>query len=391
MALPTITPVSKLVSLLSDKFQSLNLNIVDNILFHLGIADIYALHATSRSLRWLVGYMTDSPSLLNVNKQLRLFVKDPLRFRSELGRTDGLIAGDFVCNFFEYGTYKDFNHLHVYVDKGGKWLAFITYLLNVEGYRYQSELEPYCFERQIGTNVCIITVKRTDGPPIIDIINTATTTLDLNIISWNKAYSLLPRLNIAHHKFYPLKTLNNEVGQVLHRRYKWGWTTRDLLWPDLTQEFLPANGCRQVGGKYTLAINLGGLPREYFTPDHDYVLEGAVYSLVHQMNSRGRPLSASIQPMKKSIGLKYVHTNGASGLHYKDWEEFFEDRLNRWVYVEIAKTHRLHNRPPSFVFLEPGNFRVNIPPNYEPPRDDWDYADDQVILWFREWERNHKH
>lgn len=116
---PSEKSVSKLIGLLSDKSQNPSLTIVDTILFHLRIADIYALHATCRSLRWLVDYMTDSPHLLNINKQLGPFVKDPMRFRSELGKYDGLIAGGFVRNFFEFGRW-DVTTLALYVEQGLK-------------------------------------------------------------------------------------------------------------------------------------------------------------------------------------------------------------------------------------------------------------------------------
>ncbi|KAJ0148993.1 Aspartate aminotransferase, cytoplasmic [Fusarium oxysporum f. sp. albedinis] len=95
-------PASKLIELLSDNSKRLSLTIVEIILLHLGIADIYSLHALSRSLRWLVDYITDSPCLLNITRQLQAFINDLIRFQRELGRHDRLIAGDFICNFFEF-------------------------------------------------------------------------------------------------------------------------------------------------------------------------------------------------------------------------------------------------------------------------------------------------
>lgn len=126
-------PASRLINLLSDKSQIPNLTIVDTILFHLGIAGIYSLHASSRSLRWLVDYMTDSPCLLSITRQLQTFVSDPICFRVELGKHDGLIAGDFVRNFFEFGRWE-VSSLLLYVEKGPKCEGFIKYLLEHEGY-----------------------------------------------------------------------------------------------------------------------------------------------------------------------------------------------------------------------------------------------------------------
>lgn len=162
--------VSKLVGLLSDESRNPNLTIVDTTLFHLGIADIYALHATCRSLRWLVGYMTDSPRLLNINKQLGPFVEDPMRFRSELGKHDGLIAGDFVRNFFEFGRWE-VTTLLLYVEQGLKSQGFIDYLRDHEGYRTKSQ-QPRILERNKPPGFYIV-IKATIGPPIINLINEA--------------------------------------------------------------------------------------------------------------------------------------------------------------------------------------------------------------------------
>lgn len=133
------SPASKLIELLSSNSTNPSLYIVDKILFNLGIADIYALHAACRSLRWLVSYMSQSPSLLNINKQLGPFVKDPVRFRYELGKHDGLIAGEFVRNFLEFGRWN-VPSLLVYVPQGSKSQGFIKHLRDEEQYTAESDV-----------------------------------------------------------------------------------------------------------------------------------------------------------------------------------------------------------------------------------------------------------
>ncbi|RGP70021.1 hypothetical protein FSPOR_4312 [Fusarium sporotrichioides] len=370
---------SKLVELLSNKSGNPNLTIVDTILFHLGIADVYSLQASSRSLRWLVNYMTASPCLLSITKQLQPFVVDPTQFRSELGRHGGLIAGDFVRNFFEFGRWQ-VNSLFLYVERGSKCQGLIRYLLQHEGYRTYSE--KLVFRRDRDPDLFII-IKSTRDPPIIDIINEATTTAGLNFISWNKAYCLLPVPTIRFHKFYTLKPFDNTIGQSLRQRAKLGWTTRDLLWPDLTKELISDKECRQIGGPSTLIINLGSNPPGDYTPD--YVLERSVYSVVWKSTGSSRRLVASMKLSPMSHALLYPHTNGDIGDGCKDWWSFLRERLDRWVYVEVVKTD-YDLRPHGFYFLAPGNFRISIPAGYQVP-DTWDYADDQIIPWFQEWER----
>jgi hypothetical protein len=126
-------PTSNLIQLLSSNSQHPSLNIVDTVLFHLCIADIYALHATCRSLRWLVSYMTESPSLLNINTQLGPFIKDPVRFRHQLGKHDGLLAGDFVQTFFDFGRW-DVSTMLIYIERGPKSQALLNYLHDEEQY-----------------------------------------------------------------------------------------------------------------------------------------------------------------------------------------------------------------------------------------------------------------
>ncbi|GKU21451.1 hypothetical protein FLAG1_06217, partial [Fusarium langsethiae] len=307
------------------------------------------------------------------------FVTDPTQFRSELGKHGGLIAGDFVRNFFDFGRWH-VNSLLLYVERGSKCQGLIRYLLQHEGYRTYSE--KLVFRRDKDPDLFII-IKSTRDPPIIDIINEATTTAGLNFISWNKAYCLVPVPTIRFHKFYTLKPFDNTIGQSLRQRAKFGWTTRDILWPDLTKELISDKECRQVGGSSTLVISLGNNPPGDYTPD--YVLERSVYSVVWKSTGSSRRLIASMKLSPMSHALRYPHTNGDIGDGCKDWWRFLRERLDRWVYVEVVKTD-YDLRPHGFYFLAPGNFRISIPAGYQVP-DTWDYADDQIIPWFQEWER----
>lgn len=380
----TAPHVSKLIEFLSEKSQNPSLTIIDSILSHLGIADVYSLHATCRSLRWLVDYMTSS-SLLDINKQLTPFAKDPVQFRYELGKHDALIAGDFVRNFFEFGRWDD-DSLLIYIEQGSKCEGFTKYLCDIEGYHAESGQGYQNFYRE-NSRGRYISVMSAAYPPVVEILNKSLTTAGANFISWNKAYSLFPIPTIKLHKLYPLKQLDNTFGRLLRRYATRGWTTRDICWPDQTRVGLPRNGYRRVSDSSTLIVKLRDCPRRDFTPDQ--VLENAIFSVKGQGywpsdEDINLPLSINIKPVK-SIALRYTHTNGVSGGDCQSWEEFLNERLQRWIYVEMIRMEP-ERRPPGFYILVPGQYHVNVPHTYKPPNT-WDYADDQITLWFKEWER----
>ncbi|KAK6716530.1 hypothetical protein SNK04_007479 [Fusarium graminearum] len=108
--------------------------------------------------------------------------------------------------------------------------------------------------------------------------------------------------------------------------------------------------------------------------------------MVWKMMGSSRRLLATIKPAPISHALRYPYTNGDIGDGSKDWWRFLRERLERWIYVEVVKTD-YDQRPHGFYFLAPGNFRVSIPVGYQVP-DTWDYADDQIIPWFKEWEKS---
>ncbi|UPK92792.1 hypothetical protein LCI18_003727 [Fusarium solani-melongenae] len=299
--------------------------------------------------------MTESPSLLNINTQLGPFFNYPMRFRSELGKCNGLIAGDFVQNFLEFGRWGVTTML-LYVEQGLKLQGFIDYLRDHEGYETRSQ-QHRILERNDAPGF-YIWVRATPGPPIINLINEAYTTAGLNVISWNKAYSLLPILTVVHHKFYSIKPFNNILGLTLRGRAMYGWTTRDMLWPDQTTQLISRKQCRQIGGPHSLVIDLENLPPGDYTPD--YVLDGSVFFVAWESRDDTRRLSVSMQPAIESTALRYTYTNGAGCRASREWKKFLRDQLDRWNYIEFAKMSQ-EERPPGFYFRAPGNYRVYSP------------------------------
>ncbi|KAF4636655.1 hypothetical protein G7Y89_g1438 [Cudoniella acicularis] len=83
-------------------------------------------------------------------------------------------------------------------------------------------------------------------------------TTSVNIITWNRAYSMFPAQTVIHHKSYALRLWNDEFGSLLREQVDQGWTNRDIIWPDLTTDarYRIRNGLRRVGDRSSLAVPL---------------------------------------------------------------------------------------------------------------------------------------
>ena len=72
-----------------------------------------------------------------MDKALRHYVDDPQGFRSQMAKSDALIVGNFVAQFFER-VFGDREPLDVWVREGERSELFIQYLFDIAGY---SEIE----------------------------------------------------------------------------------------------------------------------------------------------------------------------------------------------------------------------------------------------------------
>ena len=101
---------------------------------HLSIAEIVALTRTCKKYADLYQYLL--PVQWNVDRRLRRFVRDPCGFRSQMAKSDALIAGSFIVQFFERTPWKP-SDLDIFVEDGGYGECantFQRYLLDKEGY-----------------------------------------------------------------------------------------------------------------------------------------------------------------------------------------------------------------------------------------------------------------
>jgi hypothetical protein len=67
------------------------------------------------------------------------------------------------------------------------------------------------------------------------------------------------------------------------------------------------------------------------------------------------------------------------------WYDHVTRRLNWWAWIELHKLDA-EKRPEEFSDGIPYHTDLVFLENFQAP-DTWDYADDQIPMWYREWEQ----
>lgn len=111
--------------------------IFDRLCAHMPIAEIINLTRTCKALSHLYQTLLGLQQW-NVDRDLLRFVKDPHRFRTQLGKCDGLISGSFALQFFER-VYWEGSDLDIFVKDRREACEFEHYLTNVENYKLSRE------------------------------------------------------------------------------------------------------------------------------------------------------------------------------------------------------------------------------------------------------------
>ncbi|KAI0012491.1 hypothetical protein F4779DRAFT_614462 [Xylariaceae sp. FL0662B] len=229
-------------------FQSL-LNIYpirERVMSFLDTKDILRLRQTSWSIRQDI-----IANEWNINTKLERFIKHPVGFRSQLGKSDALISGSFALQFLERVVWPE-SDLDIMVQDGENLEGLARFLTETEGYEMtlskglsdEDGYDPgsitdvmkcrtyfYC-KRNSNTfndfknSKSKIQLVATSGPPLQAILRGYYTTAIVNFISWNKAYSVFPRATFIDHQTVPLKHIDEHKGE-LHQKYsRRGWRMR---------------------------------------------------------------------------------------------------------------------------------------------------------------------
>lgn len=181
-----------------------------------------------------------------------------------------------------------------------------------------------------------------------------------------------------------MRPLDDDFGSVLSEYSKQGWTTRDIIWPELADnQVRTIGGTRRVGGSSSLVIPLDtGSVQHASTPDS--VIEYAQFKILAEhspyfnMGLQNQILRIQVQQLK-SPALRHGYTAS------EPWCTYITQRLQRWAWVELYKLEPVE-RPQQFANGIPDHSHVSLPEEFGMP-ETWDYADDQMPLWYLEWEQ----
>ncbi|CVK85081.1 uncharacterized protein FMAN_01997 [Fusarium mangiferae] len=351
--------------------------------------------------------------ICGINAALKAFVIDATMFRAQLGHYNAVISGPFALNFFQLSS-KRVSKLDIFVKEGADADQFTDYLQTTEEYKNDSEVDTIprrsVYSRVSQPNIQV-RVTRTTGLPIKTILTSSSTTAMVNFITWSKAYCVFPRQTLLKHEFYPLRPLDDDFGLELSDLSPHGWTNRDILWPDHVGEkklqgFIPV---RRVGDSSSLVIALD--TNSVVTQAvPDYVTEFSQF----EISGDGLQSSAGITGFAQNQGLRQFGQNqswqshssniaqrrsflqikanelSSPALRYfyiitsSEWRDFVSQRARRWAWLEVYKLDQRDRpiQPPASI---PIVSEISIPQGFELPQS-WDYADDQIPIWYRQWE-----
>ena len=216
--------------------------------------------------------------------------------------------------------------------------------------------------------------------PAASIIRGFYTTTIVNIITWNKAYSLFPETIIGR-QTYPLARRYEDYHPDVIKKYtNRGWEVIVSL-PQKPKfinktKSLCTTGTRHIGDSYTWQISLdttGIRP----PPVPDFVIAHTHFR-IHQYS---RYFSIHTYPFISSV-LKYEYSSPRGNNTF--FKGFLTPLLKEAVAIESAKVRPL-NRPSnkllSHYFKDSSWINGNAP-------EGWKFWDDHIPAWYEEWKKS---
>lgn len=388
--------------------------IFHNLCDCLTIAEIVALTQTCKKFSGLYQYLLSSQ--WDVDQALRRYVEDPQGFRSQMARYDALISGNFAVQYFERNIWSC-KRLVVYILQGRGSQLFSKYLSTIAGYS-EEKLKEYGPDRpamEVGISAMTIilgsllkdlrsqtrTFKKdadrkfeirlhsTTCLPAQYILEISSSTAVVNILSWNKAYSVFPLPTFIQHKSYLLHDLDKSARQSARKYSQRGWDVQGVMWPEEKRRNHPIRERRRVGDRYTWTIPFDTRKVEWSkTPD--YVLEHACFEMDLSMNYDNEEFQYRNQSVRyyvieanvlESKVLKHTYVYGGV-----DMIDFFFPRLHSFIISEIYKLDPAQ-RPTNYKqMLEyPGNIDGALG-DFDQPAS-WTYRDDEFPKWYKAFEQ----
>ena len=92
------------------------------------------------------------------------------------------------------------------------------------------------------------------GPPIYTILEGFYSTVVLNILTWDKAYSIFALPSFIQHRAYLLRDLSNSHESLIEKYERRGWTMGGIMRPEDHCSNHPIRPSRRIGDNRTWMI-----------------------------------------------------------------------------------------------------------------------------------------
>ncbi|KAI0127585.1 hypothetical protein BJ170DRAFT_722824 [Xylariales sp. AK1849] len=181
-------------------------------------------------------------------------------FRAELGRCEALIFGKFVLQFFKRNFFFDDTYLDIVVEDGKNAESLQRHLIEKEGcglgtgkVRIPMRLEYVAKCTVFSRGIHHVRLITTRILPLQAVLTGRNDTLQINFISWNKAYSIFPRITFLDLKTVQLQEFDKNTGRRLKFYSRYGWKVQT---EPVTARELSGPTSRRVGDRYTWMMPL---------------------------------------------------------------------------------------------------------------------------------------
>ncbi|KAL8683009.1 MAG: hypothetical protein Q9186_001004 [Xanthomendoza sp. 1 TL-2023] len=365
--------------------------VFDRLCDNLLIADIIALTQTCRRFSGLYKYLL--PIQWDVDRRLARFVRDPVGLRSQMGRTDALISGSFALQYFERVTWPA-SDLDIFVEYGEQCQKLCEYLAETEEYCQTKEMVALVDQAYLADSLVMVleNVQAVHGrenhishihviatwlSPVHALLQASCTTVAVNFLTWNAAYSVFPLTTFLQYRGYMLRPLNQHFASLVKKHTRRGWKIQPTMWPEDERFNHSIQETRRVGDRYTWKIPFDTRYVKWSsTPE--CVLEHACFGIhvTHGDRHQFHPVHTRVF---NSPALRYTYT-----CHPWSWCEFLDERVDDLTKFELL-TLKPGDRPTNYeelLTMSPGDPYAT----FTTP-DTWTHWDDEVPRWYKAWEK----
>jgi hypothetical protein len=373
---------------LRDLLSSRLAPIQDTLMSVLEVADIIALRQTCKAV---FTEITDKLEMqdYNINLTLKRWFTDPIAFRSTQAACNALILGRLPFHFMSRRK-SQHDVLHIAC---GEQTETMEGFLEADGYvkcldsdaeedeetslefkQYRSNENGACeyimslYEKVTNNGETSAILVYNDPTPVSTLIfNTARTTADLHVISWNKAYSLYPQCTMLTKEAFLLNMIDEQICEELSEDFNSlsedGIVAKGVHWSamhdptNVPEELTPR--LRRIGDKFTWIINLNteGISPTSCVPDN--VLQSSTFRMALPFRSSSFEMPVSYYTMMvRSLTaptIKYSYTYATTDekdqynrehnfMEYSNSISWLNLRVHEATMVEITKM-KTQDRP----------------------------------------------